>query len=137
MAEDFRTPIYPTDCDIVGHVNHAKFLVILEQARWHALLGSMSYQDYARSGLWAVVRHVEISYESQAFPGDEVVVRTGLVSVGNTSFIVRQQARNASGTLLCEAKIVYVTVSRESKPIPVPDEWRKLFAEWTDPVQGT
>lgn len=132
MAEEFRTHIYPTDCDVVGHVNHAKFLVILERARWHALLEKMSHEEYTRSGLWAVVRHVDISYEFQAFPGDDIVVTTGLLSVGNTSFIVKQQARNGKGVLLCEAKIVYVTVTGESRPIPVPEAWRTLFSDWQE-----
>jgi len=44
----------------------------------------------------------------------------GLLSVGNTSFIVRQIVRNQRDAVVCDASIVYVTVSPDGKPIPVP-----------------
>lgn len=130
MLDEFKLHVYPTDCDIVGHVNHAIFLEMLERARWAALESRLSYTEYSKSGLWAVVRHVEISYESQAFPGDDLVIRTGLISVGNTSFILKQEVRNAKDVLICDAKIVYVTVGKDARPIPVPDGWRNMFTEW-------
>jgi len=132
MPEDFKVHIYPSDCDWVGHVNHAHMLVLLERARWSALERHMSYAEYMRTNLWAVVRKVEASYQAQTFPGDDLNIRTGLLSVGNTSFIVRQVVRNQGDAVVCDASIVYVTVSPEGKPIPVPDQWRTLFAPWEE-----
>ncbi|MEP6551738.1 MAG: thioesterase family protein, partial [Gemmatimonadales bacterium] len=100
MTEDFRIHIYPSDCDSVGHVNHAHMLTLLERARWSALERHMKYDEYMRSSLWAVVRKVEASYQAQTFPGDDLSVRTGLTSVGNTSFIVRQDVRNQRGAIV-------------------------------------
>ena len=94
----------------------------------------MSYDEYMRTSLWAVVRKVEASYTAQVLPGDELSIRTGLVSVGNTSFIVRQVVQNQRNTLVCDASIVYVTVSSDGKPIPVPDQWRTLFSPWEEPA---
>lgn len=130
--KDFVVHIFPSDCDSVGHVNHAEMLRILERARWAALEKAMTYAEYEKSKLWAVVRKVEALYNAQTFPGDDLVIRTGLLSVGNTSFVVRQQAIGRNGGIACDATIVYVTVSPEGKPIPVPDEWKNLFAPWTD-----
>jgi acyl-CoA thioesterase FadM len=55
-----------------------------------------------------------------------------MTSVGNTSFIVRQEVRNQRGAVVCEASIVYVTVATDGKPIPVPDQWRTLFSPWEE-----
>ena len=132
MPEDFKVHIYPSDCDSVGHVNHAHMLVLLERARWSALERHMSYAEYMRTSLWAVVRKVEASYQAQTFPGDDLSIRTGLLSVGNTSFIVRQVVRNQGDAVVCDASIVYVTVSPDGKPIPVPDQWRTLFSPWEE-----
>jgi YbgC/YbaW family acyl-CoA thioester hydrolase len=107
-------------------------LTLLERARWSALERHMSYKDYMKSGLWAVVRKVEASYEAQTFPGDDLSIRTGMTSVGNTSFVVRQEVRNQRDVVVCNASIVYVTVSTDGKPIPVPDQWRTLFAPWEE-----
>jgi YbgC/YbaW family acyl-CoA thioester hydrolase len=129
MSEDFKVHIYPSDCDSVGHVNHAHMLTLMERARWAALERHMSYDDYMRTSLWAVVRKVEASYQAQTFPGDDL---SGLTSVGNTSFIVRQVVSNQRGMVVCDASVVYVTVSPEGKPIPVPDQWRTLFSPWEE-----
>jgi YbgC/YbaW family acyl-CoA thioester hydrolase len=134
MMEEHKVHIYPSDCDSVGHVNHAHMLVLLERARWSALERHMSYDEYMRTSLWAVVRKVEASYQAQTFPGDDLSIRTGLLSVGNTSFIVRQVVTNQRGVVVCDASIVYVTVSPDGKPIPVPDQWRTLFSPWEDGV---
>src|SRR3981189_1751534 len=103
MPKAFKVHIYPSDCDSVGHVNHAHMLVLLERARWSALERHMSYEEYMRSSLWAVVRKVDASYQAQTFPGDDLSIRTGLLSVGNTSFIVRQVVRNQKGAVVCDA----------------------------------
>jgi thioesterase III len=132
MPEDFKVHIYPSDCDSVGHVNHAHMLVLLERARWSALERHMSYDEYMKTNLWAVVRKVEASYQAQTFPGDDLGIRTGLLSVGNTSFIVRQTVRNQRNAVVCDASIVYVTVAPDGKPIPVPDQWRTLFSPWEE-----
>jgi YbgC/YbaW family acyl-CoA thioester hydrolase len=132
MPQDFQVHIYPSDCDSVGHVNHAHLLTLLERARWSALERHMSYEEYMRTSLWAVVRKVEASYSAQVFPGDDLTIRTGLLSVGNTSFIVRQVVENKRGVVVCDASIVYVTVSTDGKPIPVPDQWRTLFSPWEE-----
>jgi len=132
MNEILKIHIYPSDCDSVGHVNHAHMLTLLERARWSALERHMSYRDYMKSGLWAVVRKVEASYEAQTFPGDDLSIRTGMTSVGNTSFVVRQEVKNQRDVVVCNASIVYVTVSNDGKPIPVPDQWRTLFAPWEE-----
>jgi thioesterase-3 len=136
MTEEFTVHIYPSDCDSVGHVNHAHMLVLLERARWSTLERHMSYAEYMRTNLWAVVRKVEASYQAQTFPGDDLSIRTGLLSVGNTSFIVRQTVSKQRGAVVCDASIVYVTVSPDGKPIPVPDQWRTLFSPWTEGATG-
>jgi thioesterase-3 len=132
MSDEMKIHIYPGDCDTAGHVNHAVLLTLLERARWAALEKHMPLEDYIRRSQWAVVRHVDVSYSNPALPGDDFIVRTGLQSIGNTSFTVRQRARNQRDALVCEATIVYVTLSREGKPIQVPDEWRSIFSPWED-----
>src|SRR4051812_50001505 len=100
MAEDLKVHIYPSDCDSVGHVNHAHLLTLLERPRWSALERHMSYGEYMRTSLWAVVRKVEASYSAQVFPGADLPIRTGLLSVATTSFIVRQEVQNKRGAVV-------------------------------------
>lgn len=130
MPDKLTIHICPSDCDTAGHVNHAYMLTLLERGRWAALETHMPFADYIKRNQWAVVRHIEASYSMPAMPGDDFNITTGLVSVGNTSFSVRQTAHNQRGALICDATTVYVTISPEGKPIPVPDEWRQIFSPW-------
>ena len=126
--------IYPTDCDMLGHVNHATMLGFLERARW-ALLERQGVTDFATLPIYSVVRHVDIGYFAQSLPGEDLAVRSGLLAAKNTSFIVKQDVRKVGdGTLVAEASIVYVTVDRSGRPVRVPEEWRTLFEHW--PEQG-
>ncbi|MDQ3243105.1 MAG: acyl-CoA thioesterase [Gemmatimonadota bacterium] len=133
MPDELKIHIHPSDCDTAGHVNHAYMLMLLERARWAALEEHMEYRDYIKRAQWAVVRHVDISYIMPALPGDDFIVRTGLLTIGKTSFTVRQLATNQRGAVVCDAKVVYVTISPQGKSIPVPDEWRAIFSPWEDP----
>lgn len=130
MSDELTIHIHPSDCDTAGHVNHAVMLTLLERARWTALEKHIPFKDYISRAQWAVVRRVECSYSAPSLPGDDFIVRTGLVSVGNTSFTVKQVARNQKAREVCEATIVYVTITPEGKPMPVPDEWRAIFSPW-------
>ena len=127
--------IYPADCDMLGHVNHATMLGFPERARWELLereeVGGV--RDFARVPVVSVVRHVDIDYFAQSLPGENLVIRSGLLAVKNTSYIVRQDVRKVdSGTLVAQASIVFVAVDRSGKPVRVPEEWRTLLPHWRE-----
>ena len=125
--------VYPTDCDIFGHVNHATMITLLEHARWALLEPVVSLADLRGGAVWTVVRHVDVSYMWQSVPGDDLLIRSGLVSVGRTSYTVRQTVRHArTGRLHAAATITFVCLDRESRPVPVPESWRAMFPGWDD-----
>ena len=131
MSDELTIHIYPSDCDTAGHVNHAYMLMLLERARWAALERHMPFDEYLQRALMAVVRHIEASYSMSARSGDDFIIKTGLLSIGNTSFSVKQTAHNQKGALVCEATVVYVTIGPEGKPVPVPEHWRSIFSPWS------
>ena len=127
--------IYPSDCDMLGHVNHAAMLAFLERARW-ALLEQQDeggVRDFASVPVWSVVRHVDIDYFAQSLPGDDLAIRSGLLAVKNTSYIVKQDVKKVgSGVLVAQASIVFVSIDRSGKPVRVPEEWRSLLPHWPE-----
>lgn len=127
--------IYPADCDMLGHVNHATMLAFLERARWELLerqdVGGV--HDFASVPIWSVVRHVDIDYYAQSLPGDELAIRSGLLAVKNTSYIVKQDVKKVgSGILVAQASIVFVSIDRSGKPVRVPEAWRTLLPHWPE-----
>jgi YbgC/YbaW family acyl-CoA thioester hydrolase len=126
--------IYPTDCDMLGHLNHATMLNFLERARWALLEPQIDIRNWTRQSVYSVVRHVDIGYLAQSLPGEDLVIGSGLLAVRNTSYIVRQEVRKlGSGMKVAEANIVFVTIGQDGKPVRVPDEWRALLPQWPEP----
>ena len=133
MPHETTYHVYPTDCDVFGHVNHATMITLLEHARWALLERVASYQELRGGDVWSVVRHVDINYTAQSVPGDDLVIRSGLLRIGRTSYAIRQTVTNAAtGTLHADATITFVCLDRASRPVPVPEAWRGIFPMWRD-----
>ena len=125
--------IYPTDCDMLGHLNHATMLSFLERARWALLESQVDVKSWSKQPAFSVVRHVDIGYLAQSYPGEDLVVRSGLLAVKNTSYIVRQEVwKTGTKTKVAEANIVFVAVDQEGKPVRVPDAWREMLPQWPE-----
>jgi YbgC/YbaW family acyl-CoA thioester hydrolase len=133
MAHEIAYHVYPTDCDVFGHVNHATMITLLEHARWALIEPAMSLRDFRSGDVWSVVRHVDIGYSAQSMPGDDLVIRSGLLSIGSTSYKIRQSVRKQqTGEIAAEATITFVCLDRAGRPVVVPETWRKLFPVWQD-----
>lgn len=128
--------IYPTDCDMLGHLNHATMLNFLERARWALLEPQINIRDWTKQPVFSVVRHVDIGYLAQSLPGEDLVIRSGLLAVKRTSYIIKQDVRkvgsNASNALVAEASIVFVAVNQGGQPVPVPESWRVMLPQWPE-----
>lgn len=115
--------VYPDDCDSFGHVNQAAFLRLFERARWEAVVQGPGMEIFSHSDAWPVVRKTAIEYFASAFAGDRLRIDTEVTHFGRTSFSMRQTAkRKSDDVLVAEADFVFVCVSRNGKPTPVPDE---------------
>ena len=110
-------------------------LSFLERARWELLEreGVGGVRDFATVPVYSVVRHVDIDYLAQSLPGDDLAIRSGLLAVRNTSYIVKQDVRKVRGnTVVAQASIVFVALDRAGKPVRVPEAWRTLLPHWPD-----
>ena len=137
MPHELTIHVYPTDCDMLGHVNHATMITFLEHARWALVEPHASMRELSAAGVWPVVRHVDIAYTAQALPGDDLLIRSGLLLVGTTSFVVRQDVlRIGDRALVASAKIAFVCIGRDGRKVPVPDSWRRVFPQWVEAAGG-
>ena len=115
--------VYPDECDAFGHLNQSSFLSLFERARWEMLARGPGMDVFTRAGAWPAVRKTVIDYHAAAFPGDVLRFGQALTHHGRTSFTLRQTARRLSDdTLVATAEFVFVCISRDGKPVPVPGE---------------
>jgi YbgC/YbaW family acyl-CoA thioester hydrolase len=125
--------IYPTDCDMLGHLNHATMLNFLERARWALLEPQINIRDWAKQPVFSVVRHVDIGYLAQSHPGEDLVIRSGLLAVRRTSYIIKQDVRKVHDhSLVAEASLVFVAVNQQGQAVPVPESWRDMLPQWPE-----
>ena len=121
--------VYPDECDAFGHLNQAAFLSLFERARWEMLRAGPGMDVFDRTGAWPAVRRTVVEYHAAAYPGDVLRFEQELTHVGRTSFTMRQAAhRSTDDALIATAEFVFVCVSRNGRPVPVPEEFNEFMA---------
>jgi acyl-CoA thioester hydrolase len=119
------TPRY-SDIDVNGHVNQAKYLSYLEQARvgyWDEVVGIR--HDRAP----VAIVHQEIDYRAPITLDHEVTVRQRIAGMGTSSFDIEYEVL-ADDAVAAKADVVLLALDRETgEAIPIPDSWREPIRE--------
>ncbi len=121
MSTPFRTPIHLrwSDLDAFNHINNARYLTFLEQARieWFATIG----EDWVTDTAAPVVASATLNFKRPIeYPAD-VHVELFTERLGNSSVVIGHRIVAADGTLHCDGHVVAVWVERRSgKPTPLP-----------------
>lgn len=121
--------VRPTEIDVNGHVNNAKYLEYLEWGReeWYEA-GDLRYDVLKRLGLQTVTVNININYRKECGQGERLTVVTEPESMGRTSYVMAQRIYNEQHELCADAIVTSVAMdvtSRKSRP--VPEELRRLF----------
>ena len=87
--------------DMFGHVNNARYLEFLEDARWQLLDNFFDINDFLQQNLIFFVVNINISYRSQARPNDIITIHSGLGKIGNKSAVVQQRIMNETTQTVC------------------------------------
>ena len=102
--------------DLYGHVNNARYLEFLEEARWSMLDDRIDLVDWQKRGLSLTVVKISISYRRAASLGDKLEVRSALATVGRRSVVVKQQVfLKGTDTLVADAEVTFVVVDVKSE----------------------
>ena len=112
-----------SDMDVLGHVNNAAAAVLLQEART-GLNHQAGYSEL-REGLRPVVASLTIEYAGEMHHPGPVEIETGVLSLGRTSLVVGQRARQG-GRVTLYAETVLVMTDGE-RPTPIPDSLRAAY----------
>ena len=118
--------IYYYDTDAGGVVYYGRYLNYLEEARTQFLekqgIDIALFRD--KKFLYAV-RKCTIIYKSPARYGDTIVCSAQLVKTTAVQLIFKQEIRDKqSKRLIVEADVVIVSLNKNFKPTPIPEEIR-------------
>jgi acyl-CoA thioester hydrolase len=123
------------DLDPQGHVNNARYLTYMEQARIayvHAL-GLWRGGSFLDVGI--ILADVRVSFQAPILFGQQVRVGVRVVQIGNKSLTMEYRLEDgANGILLASGSSVLVAYDyREAHSMPVPDGWRRAILEFEGP----
>lgn len=99
--------------DGYGHVNNARYLEFLEEARWAACDGKEDTLTWFMQRNFALtVQRIEIDYKRAATMGDVLVVDTQIVARHSKSYTLKQIIRRRTGQkVIAEAQVFLCVVS--------------------------
>ena len=129
MQTSLEIMVRPTEIDVNGHVNNAKYLEYLEWGReeWYEA-GKLHYDVLMQLGVQTVTVNININYRRECRQGERLTITTAPKSVGRSSYILQQQIYNQRGELCADALVTSVALDTSTrKSRPVPDELRSLF----------
>ncbi len=126
METTIRIRGYHTD--LYKHVNNARYLEFLEEARWQIVEEYMEITDFLQNKLSFFVVNINISYRSPARVNDIIVIKTGLHKIGHKSAVFKQEIINkATGTICIQADITFVVADETGKAIALEGKIREAI----------
>ena len=130
MHENFfhKVKVYYEDTDSGGVVYYANYLKFLERARTEALF-SIGYSNKKIKEDFSsliIVKGCNIEYKKSAHLEDELTIRSFVKSITKTSFFMNQIITKGDD-LITNAQVHLVFVSKDGKPVKIPDEIYSKF----------
>jgi len=120
------------DLDPQGHVNNAKYLTYLEQARiaYFKNLGLWKRVSFLELGI--ILADVHITYKVPIKFGQDIRVGVKFTKLGNKSMHVSQRIKNANNDQeFASAEVVLVAFDYHiEQTVVIPDRWRKTISEF-------
>jgi thioesterase III len=95
--------------DIYGHVNNARYLEFLEEARWDAIEESIDVRDIMQKGYAFNVVNININYRRPAIPNDVIVIESEVAKLNSRSGVVHQTVKlKGTETIVADADVTFV-----------------------------
>jgi thioesterase III len=111
--------------DTFGHVNNAKYLEILEEARWDLVSGNgYGLEEVLRRRIGPTILEINLKFQRELRNRQRIVVKTWMDSYAGKIGRVGQEIRDPDGNLFCEALFtigLFDVAAR--KLIPPTPEW--------------
>lgn len=113
--------------DAFGHVNNARYLEILEEARWQYAEDIGLMPLLKSQGLGFIIMDMRVRFREPVFEGEQVSVETGLITLGSASGEVKQLLLK-DGRVALKSLFHFILVDRENgQSVPIEGEIRELL----------
>ena len=119
--------------DMYGHVNNARYLEFLEEARWSLIENDFELDEFEKAGLVFAVVNININYRKPAFRDNVLKIESSLSKIGKTSATIHQKISLAGTEIsIADADVTFVVIDLQSqKPIRFTGKYRKMLENLT------
>ena len=113
--------------DVYQHVNNARYLEFLEEARWEWLEEAEAFHWLQEQKLAFVVVNININYRRPAVLGDVLVIDSEITQLNSKSGIIAQRVLLAGQeTVVADAALTFVCIDlRTQKAVALEGELRE------------
>lgn len=117
--------------DVYQHVNNARYLEFLEEARWQWLEEADAFSWLQQQQLAFVVVNININYRRPAVLGDVLAIHSEMTQLNGKSGVITQRVTLAgSDTLVADAALTFVCIDlRTQKAQPMTGELKQRMEE--------
>ena len=117
----YRFDVRPAHIDVFGHMNNAKYLEILEEARWDLLENRGFGLAYIReSSIGPVVLDAKIQFKKELKVRDRCEIRTVMLDYSGKIGRIQQKLFLLDGKLACAAEFTIGLFDLEARKLIAP-----------------
>ncbi len=125
LVVSLEVPVAWGEQDLFGHVNNIVYFRYFESVRMHYLAGIGVLRSHQENGRGVILASTTCDFKKPVTWPQQLTVRTGISSVGNTSFTLEYLITDAAGDVVATGSSVQVMYDYVAgKKIRVPDEVR-------------
>lgn len=131
MSHSTKIKIRGYHLDFYGHVNNARYLEFLEEARWAYLEREIDLGFWKERGLGFVVAAVTINYRRPVLLDDVIEIRSNVARLGGRSGVIHQDVIcGRTGELAADADVTFVVVDLgKGRPVAIEGEIREKLLD--------
>jgi len=125
----FKKKVWGFHCDVYQHVNNARYLEFLEEARWECINPIKDSAAFKTKNWITIVARIEIAYKQPIILQDEIEIHTWIGETGRKSMTFFQHIyKNGEPKLVSEAFIKFVLYDVKAKQsVFINDEVKSIF----------
>jgi len=102
--------------DVYQHVNNARYLEFLEEARWDGLENTDSFQWMSARNIAFVVVNININYRRPAVLGDLLTITSHIQQLNGKSGVLSQAVTlEPEGDMVADAQITFVCIDLKTQ----------------------
>ena len=126
MSHTIEIKVRGYHLDLFRHVNNARYLEFLEEARWSLLESRGNLELLEQRGYAFAVVNININYRRAAFMGEILQIATSVKTIGARSCVMHQLVTlKGSDTVVADADVTFVIIdTRTDKAAPLEGELR-------------